>query len=75
MKVSIITVVRNNEATIAHAINSVLSQDYPNIEYIVIDGVTKDSKVDIFNSYGRKITRLISRSAEGRKDGMIKGLK
>jgi glycosyltransferase involved in cell wall biosynthesis len=75
VKVSIITVVRNNEATIAHAINSVLSQDYPNIEYIVIDGGSNDSTVDIIKSYGSKINRFISESDEGMYDGMNKGLK
>lgn len=75
MKVSIITVVRNNEATIAHAINSVLSQDYPDIEYIVIDGGSNDSTVDIIKSYGKKINRFISESDEGMYNGMNKGLK
>ena len=75
MKVSIITVVRNNEATIAHAINSVLSQDYPDIEYIVIEGGSNDATVDIIKSYGQKINRFISESDEGMYDGMNKGLK
>ncbi len=75
MKVSIITVVRNNEATIAHAINSVLSQDYPDIEYIVIDGGSEDATVDTIKSYGKKINRFISESDEGMYDGMNKGLK
>ena len=75
MKVSIITVVRNNEASIAHAIDSVLSQDYPDIEYIVIDGGSQDATVDIIKSYGKKINRFISESDEGMYDGMNKGLK
>ncbi|MGD1912319.1 MAG: glycosyltransferase family 2 protein [Rivularia sp. (in: cyanobacteria)] len=75
MKVSIITVVRNNESTIAHAINSVLSQDYPDIEYIVIDGDSDDATVDIIKSYGKRINRFISESDEGMYDGMNKGLK
>ena len=75
MKVSIITVVRNNESTIAHAISSVLSQDYPDIEYIVIDGGSNDSTVDIIKSYCKKINRFISESDEGMYDGMNKGLK
>ncbi|MGB3654861.1 MAG: glycosyltransferase family 2 protein [Rivularia sp. (in: cyanobacteria)] len=75
MKVSIITVVRNNEASIAHAIDSVLSQDYPDIEYIVIDGGSQDATVDIIKSYAKKINRFISESEEGMYDGMNKGLK
>lgn len=75
MKVSIITVVRNNQATIAHAIDSVLNQDYPDIEYIVIDGGSGDATVDIIKSYGEKINRFISESDKGMYDGMNKGLK
>lgn len=43
MKISIITVVFNNEATIREAIKSVLSQSYQDIEYIIIDGKSSDS--------------------------------
>ena len=75
MKVSIITVVRNNEATVAHAINSILSQDYPEIEYVVIDGGSEDATVDIIKSYDKKINRFISESDEGMYDAMNKGLK
>lgn len=42
MKISIITSCFNREATIGQAIESVLSQDYPDIEYIVVDGASKD---------------------------------
>ena len=42
MKVSIITTCYNREKTIAQAIESVLNQDYPDIEYIVIDGGSRD---------------------------------
>ncbi|MBL0020656.1 MAG: glycosyltransferase [Bacteroidetes bacterium] len=47
MKVSIITVVYNGAATIASAVDSVVAQDHPDIEYIVIDGGSKDNTVDI----------------------------
>ena len=75
MKVSIITVVRNNQATIAHTIDSVLSQDYPEIEYIVIDGASDDATIDIIKSYGDKINRFISEPDKGMYDAMNKGLK
>ena len=42
MKISIITVTRNNKATIAATIESVISQSYQNIEYIIIDGASDD---------------------------------
>lgn len=75
MKVSIITVVWNNEKTIANAIKSVLSQTYLNIEYIIIDGKSTDSTIDIINSYGTKIAKFISEPDKGIYDAMNKGLK
>ena len=50
MKISIITVVRNNSATIEQAIESVYSQTYDNIEYIVIDGDSTDGTLDILKN-------------------------
>jgi glycosyltransferase involved in cell wall biosynthesis len=75
MRVSIITVVRNNQATIAHAINSVLKQDYPNVEYIVIDGSSSDATPEIIKSYGSAVNRFISEPDKGMYDAMNKGLK
>lgn len=46
MKVSIITVVYNNKSTIECAINSVLSQNYPKVEYIIIDGQSTDGTIE-----------------------------
>ena len=46
MKVSIITSCYNREATIRDAIRSVLAQDYPDIEYIIVDGASKDGSID-----------------------------
>ena len=50
MKVSIITSCYNREATIRGAIESVLEQDYPYIEYIVVDGASKDNSLGNFMS-------------------------
>ena len=44
MKVSIVTVVYNGAHTIAEAVESVLAQDYPDLEYIVVDGASKPTK-------------------------------
>lgn len=49
MKVSIITSCYNREATIRGAIESVLEQDYPDIEYIVVDGASKDNSLAVIN--------------------------
>jgi glycosyltransferase involved in cell wall biosynthesis len=74
MKVSIITICYNRKATIAKAIESVLSQDYPNIEYIVIDGNSTDGTQDIIESYSGKITTYISEPDKGMYDAINKGL-
>lgn len=74
MKVSIITVVWNNASTIKDAIDSVLSQIYQNIEYIVVDGASTDGTVEIVQSYGDKISKFISEPDKGLYDAMNKGI-
>lgn len=74
MKISIITVVYNNEKTISCAINSVLSQSYDNIEYIIIDGNSSDNTDNIIKSYGSKIGIYISEKDKGIYDAMNKGI-
>lgn len=74
MKISIITVVRNNAATINDAINSVLSQTYKNIEYIIVDGASTDGTVEVIKGYTNKIDRFISEKDEGLYDAMNKGI-
>ena len=51
MKVSIITSCFNRDATIGQTIESVLAQDYPDIEYIVIDGASSDCSMDVIGRY------------------------
>jgi len=75
MKVSIITVVWNNADTIKDAIDSVLSQTYKNIEYIVVDGASTDGTVEIVQSYGEKIDKFISEPDNGLYNAMNKGVK
>jgi glycosyltransferase len=74
MKISIITVVFNNKKTIKDAIESVLSQTYKNIEYIIIDGASTDGTVEIIKSYKNKIAKFISEPDKGLYDAMNKGL-
>lgn len=74
MRVSIITVCYNRSASIAKSIESVLSQDYPNIEYIVIDGNSTDGTKEIIQSYSDKIATYISESDTGMYDAINKGL-
>jgi len=74
LKVSIITVVRNNKECIKDAIESVLNQTYKDIEYIIIDGASSDGTVEIVQSYKDKISKFISESDRGLYDAMNKGL-
>lgn len=74
MKVTIITVVLNNRECIAGAIESVLCQDYPNIEYIVIDGCSTDGSLEIIKRYEDKISKIISEPDRGIYDALNKGI-
>lgn len=74
MKVSVITVAYNSAKTIRDTIDSVLSQSYEDIEYIVIDGGSKDGTQDIVRSYGSEISHFISEPDKGIYDAMNKGV-
>jgi glycosyltransferase len=72
--VSIITAVRNNKDFIEDAINSVLNQSYPHIEYIIIDGGSTDGTQDIIKKYEGRIARRVSEPDNGIYDAMNKGI-
>jgi glycosyltransferase involved in cell wall biosynthesis len=74
MTVSIITVVYNGADTIAEAIESVLGQTYPDIEYIIIDGASTDGTQDIVARYGNRISQFVSEPDRGLYDAMNKGI-
>ena len=74
MKISIITVVYNNEKTINEAIQSVLSQTYQNIEYVIIDGKSRDNTVNLINDYKENLGYFISEQDKGLYDAMNKGI-
>lgn len=75
MKVSIITISFNSAATLEDTIRSVLSQDYPDLEYIIVDGNSTDGTMDIVKRYQSSIAQFISEPDKGIYDGMNKGLK
>ena len=77
MKISIITVCYNSEKYIRSAIESVLSQTYNDIEYIIIDGLSKDSTMDIVKSYESQFggrMKWISEKDQGIYYAMNKGI-
>ena len=78
--ISIITVSFNSEKTIKDTFESILNQTYKNIEYIVIDGASKDKTVDIIKEYKSKfikkniLFKWISEKDNGIYDAMNKGI-
>nr|WP_315152580.1 glycosyltransferase family 2 protein [uncultured Flavobacterium sp.] len=74
MKISLITVCYNGAATIEKTILSVASQTYKNIEYIIIDGNSKDSTLDVIKKHETIITKWISEPDNGLYDAMNKGI-
>jgi glycosyltransferase involved in cell wall biosynthesis len=74
VKVSIITVSYNAAETIRDTISSVLSQKGISLEYIIVDGGSKDETVSIVESFGDKIHQFISEPDNGIYDGMNKGV-
>lgn len=74
MKVSIITVCYNSAETIENTLISVVSQSYPNIEYILIDGQSTDGTLAIIERYKSKLARVISEPDKGIYDAINKGI-
>lgn len=76
IKVSIITVTYNSAKTLKDTIQSIARQTYPNIEYIIVDGKSSDSTVDIIKSYEKELSiKWISEKDKGLYDAMNKGIK
>ena len=73
---SIISVVFNGESHIEGTIQSVVNQTYPHVEYLIIDGASKDKTVEIVKEYAEKHPiKWISERDKGLYDAMNKGLK
>jgi glycosyltransferase involved in cell wall biosynthesis len=75
LRISVITVVYNAEDTIARCIDSVISQKYPDIEYIIIDGGSTDNTLQVINQYRSSISHFVSGPDKGIYDAMNKGIK
>ncbi|WP_071149710.1 glycosyltransferase family 2 protein [Bacteroides ndongoniae] len=78
MKISLITVTYNSGTTLRDTIQSVLAQTYRNVEYIVVDGLSKDNTIDIVREYEPQFEgrmKWISEKDKGLYDAMNKGVR
>lgn len=73
MKISIVTVSFNQRAYLKEAIESVLDQGYPELEYIVVDPGSTDGSRELIHSYGDRITKTLLEPDRGAADGLNKG--
>src|SRR5262249_899395 len=75
MKISVITVCRNSERTIAHTIKSFLAQTHADKEMVIVDGCSSDRTLDIVRSFDNPSLRIFSGPDNGIYDAMNKGLR
>jgi glycosyltransferase involved in cell wall biosynthesis len=73
VKISIVTLSFNQHAYLQEAMDSVLSQAYPDLEYIVVDPGSTDGSRELISSYGERIAHVIFESDRGAADGLNKG--
>ena len=73
-RISVVTVCLNAAASIEATLRSVLAQDYPNLEYIVVDGGSTDGTVGLIRRYSERIAAFVSEPDQGVYDAMNKGI-
>lgn len=73
-KFSVITVTYNAEKVLEDTIQSVIAQTYHHVEYIIVDGASKDSTMTIVEQYRDRIARVVSEPDKGLYDAMNKGI-
>lgn len=74
MRITVITVCRNCASTIEATVRSVLAQDYPDLEYVVVDGASTDGTLETLRKHADRISRLVSEPDRGVYDAMNKGI-
>ena len=74
-KFSVITVTYNAEAVLEDTIQSVISQTYRHVEYIIVDGASKDKTLSITDRYKNHIAQVVSEPDKGLYDAMNKGIR
>jgi glycosyltransferase involved in cell wall biosynthesis len=75
LKISLITVTYNAQKTLDRCIKSVITQNYTNIEHIIIDGASTDGTLQIISKYNQHINFSVSEPDAGIYDAMNKGIK
>jgi len=74
LKISLITSCYNAEAHIGRCIESVIAQNCPNLEYIIIDGGSTDNTLSVIKKYESYISRIVTEPDKGVYDAMNKGI-
>lgn len=74
LKVSVITVCFNSEATIRDSLRSVRDQTYPNIEHIIVDGASTDETLAVVEEFRGQLGKVVSEPDRGLYDAMNKGI-
>jgi glycosyltransferase involved in cell wall biosynthesis len=74
LRISVITAVRNRIATVGEALDSVISQSWPDLQHIVIDGVSTDGTLELLEGRRNDIAVLVSERDSGIYEALNKGL-